>query len=135
MSKTNKALQITPVDTLKEYGGGEIVEFPPFAEGKPFFAKVKRPSMMILMRDGRIPNHLIGTANSVFAGTNKQGAEENQNYFKDMLEVIEVIAEASFVEPSYRDLKENGVELTDEQMLFLFQYTQKGVKALESFRK
>ena len=26
------------------------------------------------------------------------------------------------------------MELTDEQMMFIFQYTQKGVQALDSFR-
>ena len=35
----------------------------------------------------------------------------------------------------YDDLKEAGVKLTDEQMMFVFNYTQNGVEALESFRE
>ena len=31
-------------------------------------------------------------------------------------------------------LKENDIQLTDEQLLFIFNYSQTGVKALDSFR-
>ena len=53
---------------------------------------------------------------------------------EDMLSVIDVICEASFVSPTYNELKENDIQLTDEQLLFIFNYSQTGVKALDSFR-
>ena len=53
---------------------------------------------------------------------------------KEVFQVLDVICEACFVEPTYQDLREAGVELTDEQYMFLFNYTQRGVRALESFR-
>ena len=40
-----------------------------------------------------------------------------------------------FVEPSWSELKNAGIELTDEQYMFIFNYTQEGVKALEPFRE
>ena len=52
-----------------------------------------------------------------------------------MAEVLDIIAEASFVEPTYAELKEAGVQLTDEQLIFVFNYSQAGVSYLESFRK
>ena len=45
------------------------------------------------------------------------------------------MGKASLEEPSFDDIKEAGLELTDEQMMAIFSYSQEGVKALESFRK
>lgn len=131
--RINKQLQVTPLSTLKEYAKGEIVEFPPFAEGLSFVARLKRPSMMVLMKTGKIPNQLMATANSLFSGDTSD-AEINDEFYKEVLDIIEVIAEASFIEPSWAELKEANIELTDEQYTFLFNYTQKGIKALEPFR-
>ena len=126
-------LKVTPIDDLLKYSRGELVEFPPFAENQPFVARLKRPSMMVLMKTGKIPNSLLSTANALFSGTSN--VEEDENFYKEILEVIEVVAEAAFLEPTWREIKDAGIELTDDQMTFLFNYTQKGVKALEPFRR
>ena len=129
----NKQLEVTPITTLKEYAKGELVEFPPFAEGQSFVARVKRPSMMVLMKTGKIPNSLMMTANALFTGDNSKSAMD-EDFYREVLGVIEVIAEASLVEPPWKELQDEGIELTDDQYTFLFNYTQKGIKALEPFR-
>ena len=129
----HKQLEVTPITTLKEYAKGELVEFPPFAEGQSFVARVKRPSMMVLMKTGKIPNSLMMTANALFTGDNSKSAMD-EDFYREVLGVIEVIAEASLVEPSWKELQDEGIELTDDQYTFLFNYTQKGIKALEPFR-
>ena len=53
----------------------------------------------------------------------------------DVLGVLDVLAEACFAEPSYEDIRKAGIELTDEQMMAVFNYCQRGVKALEPFRE
>lgn len=133
-NEVTKQLKVTPISTLKKYADGDIVQLPSFAEDKPFVARLKRPSMMMLMKSGKIPNALMAAANSLFNGDMSK-SKIDEDFYKDVLDVIEVIAEASFVEPLWSDLKEAGVELTDEQYTFIFNYTQKGVKALESFRQ
>lgn len=133
VERINRQLEVTPLTTLKEYAKGELVEFPPFAEGQPFVARIKRPSMMVLMKTGKIPNQLMSTANSLFGGAGNTDAEDSE-FYKEVLGIIEVIAEASFIEPSWKDLTDAGLTLTDDQYTFLFNYTQKGVKALEPFR-
>lgn len=130
--KIYKQLEITPISTLKDYAAGEIVEFPPFSPGQKFVARIKRPSMMMLMKTGKIPNTLMSTASNLFAG-NDVGAKDNENVYTEVLDIIEVLAEASFIEPTWAELQEAGIELTDEQYTFLFNYTQRGVKALEPF--
>ena len=124
--------EITSIEQLAQYSHGQVVQFPDFAEGQPFVARVKRPSMLVLAKSGQIPNALLTKANSLFVG--KGINDKDNNALKDLFKVLDVICEACFVEPTYQQIKDAGVELTDEQMMFIFQYTQKGVQALDSFR-
>lgn len=135
MGNINKQLKITPLSTLKDYANGEIVEFPPFAANMPFVARLKRPSMMVLMKAGKIPNSLLETANALFSDNASTKSQIDEKFYKEVLEIIETIAEASFIEPTWQEIKDNGIELTDEQYTFLFNYSQKGIQALEPFRE
>lgn len=130
---TENNLNITSIKDLTTYAKGQIVELPPFAEGMPFVAKLKRPSMLALTKAGKIPNALLKSANELFMGKTKNGTVD-ENTMSQLLEIFEAICEASFVEPTYREIKNAGIELTDEQMTFVFNYSQNGIKALESFR-
>ena len=71
----------------------------------------------------------------LFSGGVEQELERDDDFMKDMFELIDVLAEAVFVEPSWAEMKNAGIELTDEQYMFIFNYTQEGVKALEPFRE
>lgn len=130
-----KSLRVTPVEDLIKYSRGSLVELPQFAEGQKFIARIKRPSMMVLAKSGKIPNELMSTANSLFADGGRTVDKTSDKMMDDMYKVMEAICEASFVEPTYKELKDNGVELTDEQMMFIFNYSQEGVAALKNFRK
>ena len=59
---------------------------------------------------------------------------EEEDTMKQLYDVLDLIAKETLVEPTYEEIKSVGLELTDEQMMFLFNYSQQGVKALESFR-
>lgn len=130
-----EALQITTIEQLKEYANGQVVEIPAFAEGQPFVARLKRPSMLKLAESGAIPNSLLITANELFAKGGAGFETQKESAMKDMMDVMRSLCSAAFIEPTWEDLQEAGVELTDDQIMFIFQYTQTGVKALESFRK
>ena len=127
-----KILPITPLESLQEYARGAIVQLPPFSEDQPFVARLRRPSMMALAKSGKIPNSLLNTANSLFMG--KGMDSNNEGALKEVLSIVDILCDAAFVEPTYSQLKEAGVELTDEQYMAVFNYTQQGVKALEPFR-
>lgn len=133
MAKNNT--QITSLQSLKTYTKGQIVELPPFAEGMPFVARLKRPSMLALVKSGKIPNELLKTANDLFMGrSNKSSGGSNTNELKEMFTIFDALCEASFVEPTWEEIKESGMELTDDQYTFIFNYSQQGVKALKPFR-
>lgn len=127
--------KITSLSELKSYAKGQVVELPPFAEGMPFVARIRRPSMLALVKSKRIPNELLKSANELFLGKSKSNnAEPDEDAMARMMEIFDVICEASFVEPTYQQIKDSGITLTDDQYTFIFNYSQQGVKALKSFR-
>lgn len=126
-------MKVTSIKDLREYAKGAVVELPEFAEGQPFVARLKRPSIMDMARSGKIPNALLVRANELF--TNSAGLNPSEeNMMSELMDVMEAIAAESFVEPTYQEIKESGITLTDQQLMAVFNYTQNGVKALENFR-
>lgn len=133
MARTAKKEQVTSLEQLKQYVNGNIVRLPDFAEGQPFVAKLKRPSILGMAKQGKIPNSLLVKTNELFVQSGSLDTEEN-GMMQEIYDVIDLIASETFVEPTYEEIKSTGIELTDEQMMFIFNYSQQGVKALESFR-
>lgn len=129
--------KICTIEDLKKVFGGEIVDLPGFSKEMPVFTvKLRRPSLMAMVKNGKIPNDLLIEANKLFTrGT--AGAMNSSiadpNAMKNMFALLDTLCEASFVEPKYKDLQANGIELTDEQLLAVFNYTQNGVDALKQF--
>ena len=133
MVKPVETEQVTSLEQLKQYANGNIVRLPDFAEGQPFVAKLKRPSILGMAKQGKIPNSLLVKTNELFVQSGSLDTEEN-SMMQEIYDVIDLIADETFVEPTYDEIKSTGIELTDEQMMFIFNYSQQGVKALESFR-
>lgn len=127
-------LKVTSMSDLETYVHGVIVQFPPFAEGQPFVARVKRPSMLALVKSGKIPNTLLNEATSLFAKGANSMVGQNATTIDELFEVIEVIVDAALLEPTLSDVRKAGMELSDDQLMAIFTYTQQGVKALEQFR-
>lgn len=126
-------MDITSLAQLTKYAEGQVVELPSFAADQPFVARIRRPSMLALAKSGKIPNSLLKTANGLFLGDSK--GKQNEEYLQDVFDVLDVICEACFIEPTWKELQEAGIELTDDQYMFIFNYSQTGVKALEPFRQ
>lgn len=130
---------VTTIDELKAFAAGEAVQLPPFVSDIPFVARLKKPSLMVMIKTGKIPNKLMKTAVELFEGDNKDDDKETDEMkferVKDMFEIMQVVAESALVEPSAATLKEVGLELTDDQLLAIFDYVQDGVKTLDSFRE
>ena len=131
-------LKVTSIEELKKVALGELVELPGFTKDSIFVARLKRPSMLAMTKSGKIPNELLVEANKLFVSGTAAVATQNQmddKMMNDLFSILEIICQESFVEPSYKELKEAGVELTDEQQMFVFSYAQRGVEALKSFRQ
>ena len=124
--------KITSIADIKKYAHGSIVQLPSFDGEHPFIARVKRPSLLVMVKTGKIPNSLINQATQLFQ--KGAGSLGKDNTISDMYDIMETICDAALVSPSYSEIKEAGLNLTDEQMMAIFSYTQQGVKALEQFR-
>ncbi len=131
---TNNHNETTSFQQMVEYSRGTIVRLPDFGEGQPFIARVRRPSLLIMAKEGKIPNSLLSTAGELFAEGGKSLSSGDENMLTDMYGVCEVLARATLISPTYEEILSAGMNLTDEQMLAIFNYTQNGVKALEPFR-
>lgn len=132
-----KELKVSTISELKKYANGEVLELPSFSEGVPFVARLVRPSMLELVRLKKIPNNLLESANKLFSqGTSGVllKTKNNDTAMDELFSLLDVICEAAFIEPRYREIREAGITLTDEQMIFVFSYVQRGVTALEKFR-
>lgn len=129
---SSSVAKVTTIDDLKEYAKGQIVQLPSFADGQPLIVRMKRPSLMILAKSGKIPNKLLKTATEMFNG---EGSADNEDLdaLSKTFELLEIICEASLVEPKYKDFKSAGIDLSDEQLIAIFNYTQRGIEALNSF--
>lgn len=130
--RTTVEQKVTSIQDFIKQSQGEVVELPGFTS-EPVFVKLKRPSLLGLVKQGKIPNALLTRTNELFS--NDVGIDPtDDNMMGELSEVLELIAGESFVEPTYQKIKDAGVELTDEQLMAVFNYSQKGVKGLESFR-
>lgn len=132
-----KELKVTSIEELKKLSCGELVELPGFTSDTKFIARLKRPSMLSMVKAGKIPNSLLIQANQLFSGGVPQVAKKNmedEEMMDNLFDILDLICRESFIEPTYNELQDNGIELTDEQQMAIFTYTQNGVRSLESFR-
>ena len=130
-------MQITSLEQLQSIKQTEIIELPAFEDGTKLNVEVKKPNMMQLIAAGKIPNTLLSSAMEMFngkAGEKMQKAADNVGDLKDLVGMMNVIAEASLVNPTYKQIKGLGIDLTDNQLMGLLMYSQGGIKALENFR-
>ena len=130
----DQAMHITTITDLQHYAQGTVVRFPDFGDGQPFVARVRRPSMLVLAKQGRIPNSLLTTAGELFSKGGSAMDADNENMLGNMYNIMDIIATAALIQPSMEEIKGAGLELSDDQMMAIFNYTQAGIKALEPFR-
>ena len=131
-------MQVTSLEQLKNIKLSEIVELPSFEDGTPLIVEIRKPNMMQLITSGKIPNTLLNVAMDMFngkTGDKMQKASQSSKDLSELVKMMNVIAEASLVNPCYEDFKTTGVDLSDDQLMAILMYSQGGVKSLENFRK
>lgn len=130
-----RELKPTSINAIKAYHEGKIVELPEFSDGQPFVARLARPSLMYLCKVGIIPNGLLNKAAELFSKGNRALNSIDESTMSDFYDIMHAVAGASLIEPTLAEIEEVGMQLTDEQMMAIFNYSQNGVQALEQFRR
>ena len=131
----DKVMNITSASDLQSYAAGVVVRFPDFAEGQPFIARVRRPSLLVLAKSGKIPNTLLQAAGELFTKGGAGIDSDNDKMLSDMYDIMHIICESALIQPTMAEIEGVGLSLSDDQMMAIFNYSQAGVKALDSFRK
>jgi hypothetical protein len=98
-------------------------------DDKPFHARLKRLSMLEMAEAGEIPNELLGAVTELYS-KGMQGLKG----IKDTARVFKLFAQKSLMEPSFEELSEADIQLTDQQMLEIYLYSISGVAGLKPFR-
>lgn len=124
---------VSKIEDLKCVGIQEVA-LSGFTPEEPFVVRLRRPSLMRLAQEGEIPNQLLGAAAELFTDGVSNMLKEGEK-FQALGGAVLVLVKASLVEPTYEELCEAGIELTDSQLMDIYLYTQKGVKMLEGFRE
>lgn len=106
------------------------VTLPDFSGEGVINVKLRRPSMLSLAARGVIPNELLACARDIF---NEGGKAQVQ--LDELGRLLLIFAQNSLVSPSYEELEEQGITLTDEQLSAIYSFAQGGVRALFPFRE
>ncbi len=114
----DEPMSVTSLADLQSYAAGTVVRFPDFAEGQPFVAKVRRPSLLMLAKQGKIPNTLLNAASDLFAKGGGGLNPKDENMLGDMYDIMQIICSSSLIQPSVQ-----------EQSQYLLAY----IKALRSY--
>ena len=130
-----EAMRITSISDLQSYSAGTVVRFPDFGDGQPCVARVRRPSMLVLAKQGKIPNSLLTAAGELFSKGGSGLDTDNENMLGEMFDIMSIICESALIQPTMAEIRSVGLELSDDQMMAIFNYSQAGIRALESFRK
>lgn len=118
--------QCQPLVDIVGYEPGQFVTF-----------RLRRVSLMDMCKAGKIPNALLQKATELFsAKSNKDEVDVSSILSRvgdlgSVSDIIDIMCDAAMVEPKFQDVKEY---LTDNQKTEIFQWTQGGIKSLESFR-
>ena len=99
-------------EKLTELAQGTEIELPGFAAEETISVRLRRPSLMLLAAEGKIPNTLLASVEDLF-----EKGDKNTVSFKERAEIFRIVAMASLVSPSWEELQNAGVNLTDLQLL------------------
>lgn len=129
--------QITSIEEFRNQSQ-PLVDIVGFEPGQYITLRLRRISLMALVKSGKIPNSLLQKATELFTGAKKDGKQldeasilANMGEVEGINEIIDTVCQAAMIEPKYEDVKDF---LTDDQKTEIFQWTQGGIRALESFR-
>lgn len=120
---------VTKLDEIIAMAGGREVNISGWEDGTFFTCKLKRVSLLNVASEGKIPNGLMSTVMQLFEGDKTKTDKINP---AEMAKVVNIFCKEALVEPTFEEVNEY---LTDNQRMDIFNYTQKGLKAIEKFRK
>lgn len=110
-----------------------VIEVPGFGAGDTIKVRVKKPSLMKLLSEGSIPNHLLGVATKMLGMKDEKKLEKTAiEESKEIMQMFELYSEVCLVEPTYKEFKEI---MTDQQKEYIFNWAMGDVADAETFHQ
>lgn len=125
--------KVISIEELKKVSEGEVVPLEGFYKNEPFVVRLKRPSLLNLVASKQIPNKLLNSAYSLFYG--EGSGVKSEPSLVDNAEIYTIVAKAAMIQPTFGELETCGITLTDSQLIQIWQFSQFGLTALNSFRE
>lgn len=102
-----------------------------WANGEMITVKMRRPGLYNMAAMGFVPNPLLGAIQAMFSG---DSAQLDRVDAKKQGECVIAMAKYALVEPTYAQLTEAGLELTDRQLMDIYLFALGGAAMLAGFR-
>nr|DAR31053.1 MAG TPA: hypothetical protein [Caudoviricetes sp.] len=116
--------------TAQRYGA-QSIEIHDWDGSGMIEVRARRPGLYNMASMGFIPNPLLGAMQAMFSGST---AQINAVDAKKQGECLTAIARYALVEPTMAQITEAGLELTDQQLLELYQFALAGPVRYAAFR-
>ena len=116
--------------TAQRYGA-QSIEIHDWDGSGMIEVRARRPGLYNMASMGFIPNPLLGAMQAMFSGST---AQINAVDAKKQGECLTAIARYALVEPTMAQIMEAGLELTDQQLLELYQFALAGPVRYAAFR-
>lgn len=107
------------------------VDIPGWGIDDTITVKLKTFNLLDVVSKGKIPNPLMGAVIGLFKGQGINISEAEG--IKNLNEVTEFFCDVCLVEPTFKELKENEIDLTDEQKSIIYDFATQGPRALIPF--
>lgn len=125
----------TSMVELRAMSAGELVAIAGWRNGETISVKLKRPSMIEMAAAGEIPNPLLGIASTLFVADSEKVNTVAGEDFAKFAEMMHLMAQKALVAPTYQELHDNNITLTDVQLSMIYNYCVAGVTQLKTFRQ
>ena len=124
-------MAITSMNEIMQAAAPQEITISGFAPGTEITVLARRPSFYTMLAAGAAPNPLIPEMEKLFVRRDRSGhARPSEEFARTLV----FIAQETLAEPSYAQLRENGIELTDDQLTEISLFATAGAEALRSFR-
>ncbi len=116
---------VEAIDKVRK-GQEDVVELPAFLDGTPFIARLRRPSLFQMAKNGQFPNPLSAAVDELMSNV-----QNPKTSVEDRAKVLSIVARAALEDPSFEAVE----DLIDSfQMMAIWEFVMNGVNALIPFR-
>lgn len=125
--------EILSIEQLREMAN-PVIEIPNFDNTGTIKVRVRKPQLLSMASQGKIPNHLLNIAATMVSGEKVKDIDkmEDMDKIKMINDTMELYCIACLVEPKYEEIKDI---LTDDQKGIIFNWGIGQVQSLNSFRE